>query len=69
MRAEFCDARCSSSGRKGDDMADLYGDPIAVWRQWADNVTGISIDSGHHMAEEAPHDLADHLIRFVETPA
>lgn len=54
---------------EGDDMADLYGDPIAVWRQWADNVTGTAIDSGHHMAEEAPHDLADHLLRFVETPA
>lgn len=47
-----------------DDMIDLYGDPVAVWRQWAADVTGASIDSGHHMAEEAPQELADHLLRF-----
>ena len=37
-----------------DDMADLYGDPLAIWRRWADDVRGVPIESGHHMAEENP---------------
>ena len=37
-----------------DDMADLYGDPLAIWRRWADDVVGVPIESGHHMAEENP---------------
>jgi haloacetate dehalogenase len=35
-------------------MADLYGDPLAVWRNWADDVVGVPIESGHHMAEQNP---------------
>ena len=37
-----------------DDMTDLYGDPVAIWREWSDNVSGLPIESGHHLAEEAP---------------
>ena len=37
-----------------DDMTDLYGDPVAIWREWADDVSGLPIESGHHLAEEAP---------------
>jgi haloacetate dehalogenase len=37
-----------------DDMADLYGDPLAIWRNWADDVVGLPIESGHHMAEQNP---------------
>jgi len=48
-----------------DDLEHLYGDPRVIWRAWADDVTGHGIDSGHHMAEEAPDDLADALIRFL----
>jgi haloacetate dehalogenase len=48
-----------------DDMEDLYGDPVAIWRAWADDVRGGRIDSGHHMAEEAPDELADKLRRFL----
>jgi haloacetate dehalogenase len=40
-----------------DDMEDLYGDPLAIWRNWADDVVGVPIDSGHHMAEENPEAL------------
>ena len=29
-----------------------------IWREWADDVDGVTIDSGHHMAEEAPEELA-----------
>jgi haloacetate dehalogenase len=48
-----------------DDMVELYGDPVAVWRDWSAEVTGAAVDSGHHMAEEAPEELAGHLLRFL----
>jgi haloacetate dehalogenase len=38
----------------GDDMVDLYGDPLAIWRDWAHDVLGMAIASGHHMAEQNP---------------
>jgi haloacetate dehalogenase len=41
-----------------DDIEDLYGDPLVIWREWADDVDGFGIDSGHHVAEENPEDLA-----------
>ncbi|WP_448316891.1 alpha/beta fold hydrolase [Streptomyces sp. CO7] len=47
-----------------DDLEELYGDPLEIWRDWADDVRGHGIDSGHHMAEEAPRDLADALTGF-----
>jgi haloacetate dehalogenase len=49
---------------KRDDLEDLYGDPLPIWRTWADDVRGHSIDSGHHMAEEAPEALATSLGDF-----
>ncbi|KUL93897.1 alpha/beta hydrolase [Bosea sp. WAO] len=47
-----------------DDLPDLYGDVVAVWKRWADDVRGASISSGHHMAEEAPAELAQALDDF-----
>jgi len=35
-----------------------------IWRGWADDVCGHSIDSGHHMAEEALNALAASLDDF-----
>ena len=49
-----------------DDMEELYGDPVAIWRDWADDVRGARIDSGHHMAEEAPEELAAVLMEFLD---
>jgi haloacetate dehalogenase len=51
-----------------DDMTDLYGDPIAIWRPWTTAIATGSIPSGHHMAEEAPQPLADALLRFLAAP-
>ncbi|MFI6813426.1 alpha/beta fold hydrolase [Nonomuraea sp. NPDC050328] len=48
-----------------DDMEELYGDPLAIWREWAGDVRGHAIDSGHHMAEEAPEDVARSLLSFL----
>jgi haloacetate dehalogenase len=48
-----------------DDLEDLYGDPLAIWRAWAADLRGGRIDSGHHMAEEAPEELARALLGFL----
>lgn len=48
-----------------DDLEDLYGDPLAIWREWAENVVGHGIDSGHHVAEQAPDELARALGSFL----
>jgi haloacetate dehalogenase len=47
-----------------DDLEQLYGDPLRIWRDWATDVRGHGIDSGHHVAEEAPRDLAAALADF-----
>lgn len=49
-----------------DDMVELYGDPLAIWRSWCVDVSGASVVSGHHQAEENPHDLALVLTTFLE---
>ena len=51
-----------------DDMVLLYGDPLSVWRGWADDVRGFGLASGHHMAEELPDELAAALQRFLAEP-
>ena len=45
-----------------DDMEDLYGHVLEVWRPWAGDLTGHAVTSGHHMAEQAPDQLAELLI-------
>ncbi len=48
-----------------DDLAELYGDVLAVWRNWTTDLRGGPIDSGHHIAEDALDQLADELIPFL----
>jgi haloacetate dehalogenase len=48
-----------------DDLEQLYGDPRLIWQDWAADVRGHGIDSGHHIAEEAPTALADALLTFL----
>ncbi|RAX37713.1 alpha/beta fold hydrolase [Rhizobium tropici] len=49
-----------------DDLERFFGDPREIWRSWATDVTGHGIESGHHVAEENPVDLANSLRRFFE---
>jgi haloacetate dehalogenase len=51
-----------------DDLEQLYGDPRVIWRDWADDLRGHGIDSGHHMAEKAPDALATALAEFFAEP-
>ena len=48
-----------------DDMEELYGDPLTVWSGWADDLRGQRIESGHHIAEDAPEELVRALRAFL----
>lgn len=48
-----------------DDLQQIYSDPVAIWKGWADDVRGFGINSGHHVAEENPEDLAKAILDFL----
>ncbi|MFL6165096.1 MAG: alpha/beta fold hydrolase [Ornithinibacter sp.] len=49
-----------------DDMEDLYGDLVPLWEPWVSGpISRARIDSGHHMAEESPLQLARVLGDFL----
>jgi haloacetate dehalogenase len=49
-----------------DDLEELHGDPLAVWSGWTVDLRGgRPVDSGHHMAEEAPDELVAALVPFL----
>lgn len=50
-----------------DDLEDLYGDVLAVWKPWAPDLRGHGLDCGHHMAEEVPQRLARDLLEFLRS--
>lgn len=39
-------------------------DPLTLWEQWCDDVTGRGIDAGHFMAEENPDALLEAVLPF-----
>jgi haloacetate dehalogenase len=39
-------------------------DTLAVWREWANDVTGRALDCGHYLAEEKPEETAAQLLAF-----
>lgn len=52
-----------------DDLEELYGDPVAVWASWVSGpITSARIDSGHHMAEENPEQVATVITSFLAQP-
>ena len=51
-----------------DDLERLYGDELAVWEPWATMLRGRGLDCGHHMAEEAPDELAAEMPAFLRSP-
>lgn len=49
-----------------DDDIDIHGDPAEIWRPWvAGELRNVPIPSGHHQAEQAPHEVAQALIDFL----
>ena len=45
------------------------GGPLAVWREWADDVSGRAIEGGHFFPEERPEETAEELARFFAVSA
>jgi haloacetate dehalogenase len=43
------------------------GGPLALWRQWCDDVRGRPVDAGHFFPEELPEQIAEELARFFAT--
>ena len=41
-------------------------DPLATWREWANDVRGFAIESGHYLPEENPAATAKALIEFFK---
>ena len=52
-----------------DDLEDLHGDPLQIWQHWASDLQGHGIDSGHHVAEQAPEALVAALAGFLDAAA
>jgi len=44
-------------------------DPLAIWRGWADDVTGRGLDCGHFLPEERPDEVAAALRELLARPA
>jgi haloacetate dehalogenase len=51
-------------GRKG--FLEGHYDVMEVWRGWADDVRGKSIDCGHYVPEEAPEETYSELLAFLK---
>ncbi len=50
---------------KHDDFEEMFGDGIAIWHRWADDVQGYALNCGHRMAEEAADETYEALRRFL----
>ncbi|MDG9675514.1 hydrolase [Micromonospora sp. DH14] len=50
---------------QGGQVAKLYDDPLAIWREWADDVRGEPVPVGHFIPEEAPEQTARRLLDFL----
>lgn len=46
-------------------LAEQFGDPLTIWRQWADAVSGGPLRSGHFLMEERPEELIARLRPFL----
>jgi haloacetate dehalogenase len=47
-------------------LEDWY-DVLAIWREWADDVSGRAVDAGHYLVEERPDDVLAELRAFFAT--
>lgn len=50
---------------KYDDLEELYGDVLGIWKTCSQDIHGKAIACGHHMAEEAPEEVTTELQRFL----
>ena len=45
-------------------FAAMYGEPLAIWRRWADQVQGQEVSCGHFLMEEAAEEVGAILEAF-----
>ena len=48
------------------DIEVLFGDPLALWKGWTDDLRGTCVESGAQIAEDSPGELVTALTEFVE---
>ena len=56
----------------GGPLATWYAEesgPLALWREWADDVRGQPIEAGHFFPEERPEETAELLADFFAEPS
>jgi haloacetate dehalogenase len=51
----------------GQGPLQAWYDVLAIWRDWADDVRGRSLDCGHFLPEEAPDETYRELYAFLAT--
>lgn len=56
-----------STGGSVDKWYADEGGPLALWREFAENVEGGSIDGGHFFPEQNPRETAARLLQFFES--
>jgi haloacetate dehalogenase len=49
----------------GEGLTERFGDPVTIWRTWADHVEGRALPAGHFLMEESPRDLTALLLPFL----
>jgi haloacetate dehalogenase len=51
------------------DIETLFGDPLAIWKAWAEDLHGSPIESDPQIAEDNPGDLVKAVTEFLGDPA
>ena len=46
-------------------LTERFGDPLAIWRNWGDRVSGGALAGGHFLMEGSPHELTGLLRQFL----
>jgi haloacetate dehalogenase len=46
-------------------LAERFGDPLTIWRKWADDVIGGALAGGHFVMEDSPQELASWVRPFL----
>lgn len=48
----------------GGALGIFYDDVLAIWRDWADDVSGHAVDASHFLVEDRPEEIAAELSEF-----
>ena len=59
-------SRARDLGRRRRHSSQYQQPAPPTWREWATDVRGFAIDSGHYLAEEAPEATAKALLSLPE---